>query len=89
MRQRYANICAGQAAASSKGKAEETGEGAVFNCGGHVAAVDWAPSTPGAQTLYLAVSILNMQISRAKLLKDNAVSQSFTVTAIHLCPILR
>ena len=64
MRQRYANICAGQAAASSSRKAEETGEGAVFNCGGHVAAVDWAPSTPDAQTLHLAVSTLNMQVCR-------------------------
>ena len=33
-------------------------DGAVFNCGGHVASMDWAPSHPGAHTLHLAVSLL-------------------------------
>ena len=53
-----ATFSAGRAASSSSGRAEEGIEGAVLNVGGHVAALDWAPSLNGAQTLYLAVSLL-------------------------------
>ena len=49
--------CAADAAASTSTKVQ-TREGAVFNCGGHVASLDWAPSPQDAKILFLAVGIL-------------------------------
>ena len=67
-------------------------EGAVFNVGNHVAALDWAPSLNGAQALYLAVSVLRRPCPSASALcalldlySDLGVALNTVPCGEHLC----